>query len=68
MKITALSSVLVVLGLGSFAAFNLIGSNIAADGRLVEPFALIPLGWLLIVLGIAGLGFSFGAKLLHARS
>jgi hypothetical protein len=34
-------------------AYNLIGSHIAADGMLVEPFYLIPLFWLLAVFGAA---------------
>jgi len=34
-------------------AYNLIGSRIAADGMLVEPFYLIPIFWLLAVIGAA---------------
>jgi len=46
------------LGIGCLVAFKIIGSEITADGTLVEPFALIPIGWLLITAGII-LGFIF---------
>ncbi len=36
-----------ILGISCFAAFALIGSKVAPDGRLIEPFALIPIGFLL---------------------
>ena len=32
-------------------AYNVIGSYIAADGTLVEPFGFIPLAWLFALLG-----------------
>lgn len=37
--------------LGCFIAFAAIGSSVAADGRLVEPFYLIPIAWLLLLTG-----------------
>ncbi len=40
-----------VLGFVCLLSFYLIGSEVDEDGFLKEPFALIPLGWLLIVLG-----------------
>lgn len=33
-------------GVGCFLAFQLIGSEVAADGTLVEPFYLLPIGYL----------------------
>ncbi|MGO5051787.1 DUF3955 domain-containing protein [Lachnospiraceae bacterium LCP25S3_G4] len=33
-------------------AFNVIGSEVLADGTLVEPFALIPLGYLFLFIAI----------------
>ena len=47
-------------------AYNIIGSEVLADGTLVEPFYLIPIGWLLFFIGIIGIGirisFSFKNK------
>lgn len=39
--------------LACIVAFNVIGSHIAADGTLVEPFGLIPLAWLFLLLALA---------------
>ena len=47
-----------LLGLACFGLFEVLGSSIAPDGRLQEPFALLPVGWALIVLGIVGFGAS----------
>jgi hypothetical protein len=44
----------IVLMLSSFAcivAFEVIGSSVNDDGTLVEPFFLIPIAWLLFVVG-----------------
>lgn len=35
-----------------FVAYNVIGSYVAADGTLVEPFYLIPLAWLFFFFGL----------------
>ena len=42
---------LIVAGLGCFVAFSVIGSEVAEDGTLVEPFFLIPVAWLLFLTG-----------------
>jgi hypothetical protein len=42
---------LILAGLGCFIAFALMGSSVADDGTLVEPFFLIPIGWLLALTG-----------------
>lgn len=47
---------LMVMGIGSFMAFSLIGSSLDKQGFLHEPFALLPLGYLLLLTG-AGLTF-----------
>lgn len=43
--------------IGCFASYNMIGSHLAADGTLIEPFALIPLfyifGFIAILSGVA---------------
>ena len=43
---------LLFLGLACHAAFRIIGAEIAPDGRLVEPFPLLPIGYLLYALSI----------------
>ena len=42
---------LIIAGLGCFVAFSVIGSEVAEDGTLVEPFFLIPVAWLLLLTG-----------------
>lgn len=42
---------LMLSALGCFLAFAAIGSSVAEDGRLVEPFFLIPIAWLLLLTG-----------------
>ena len=42
---------LIIAGLGYFVAFSVIGSEVAEDGTLVEPFFLIPVAWLLLLTG-----------------
>ncbi len=42
---------LIIAGLGCFVAFSVIGSEVAEDGTLVEPFFLIPVAWLLFLTG-----------------
>ena len=37
--------------LGCLIAFQVIGSEVAEDGTLVEPFFLIPVAWLLLLTG-----------------
>lgn len=44
------------------AAFNIIGSYVAADGTLVEPFGFIPLVWLFALMALI-----FGVGLIIAR-
>lgn len=55
MKLTAIA--LMIAGLGCMVAFSIIGSSVADDGTLVEPFFLIPIAWLFFlsggILGIA---------------
>jgi hypothetical protein len=42
---------LMLAGIGCAIAFEVIGSSVADDGTLVEPFFLIPIAWLLFLLG-----------------
>lgn len=41
-----------LLGLACHSVFRIIGSEIAPDGSLIEPFFLLPIGYLLYALGI----------------
>ncbi|BDA17517.1 hypothetical protein KAM344_39900 [Aeromonas caviae] len=45
-------ALLILAGLGCFVAFNLLGSTLDAQGFLHEPFALLPLGYLLLFTGM----------------
>ena len=46
------AAIALMLGaLGCFLAFAASGSSVAEDGRLVEPFFLIPIAWLLALSG-----------------
>lgn len=40
------------IGIGCFITYNIIGSYIAPDGTLVEPFALIPIGYIMIAISV----------------
>ena len=42
---------LMLAALGCLIAFAAIGSSVAQDGRLIEPFFLIPIAWLLFLTG-----------------
>lgn len=46
------SLVLLALGFGCLVAARLIGGEVDADGALREPFALIPIGWFSLSLGL----------------
>lgn len=52
MKKCLFSAVPFLLWIGCICAYNAIGAHIAPDGTLVEPFFLIPLGYLFFALGI----------------
>lgn len=43
---------LILLGLASFGAFHSIGASIDQNGILREPFALLPIGFGLLLLGL----------------
>ena len=53
--IEIVATVFVLAGIACFGLFEIIGSTVAPDGRLQEPFALLPVGWVLILLGGSGL-------------
>ena len=48
-----LSSFALIGCIGCWTAYRIRGSAIDDDGILREPFALIPLGWLLFAVGVA---------------
>ena len=41
-----------LIGLICFVAYNIIGTKMLADGSFVEPFALIPIGFLFVFIGV----------------
>lgn len=44
-----------IISLGCGVAYKIIGCEIAPDGTLLEPFYLIPIGYLFFTIGIIGL-------------
>lgn len=58
----------IVLGALGFLSLHLIGTEIAHDGTLVEPFALMPIGYLLCAIGFSwGLATGIVRSLKHTR-
>ncbi|MBV1841382.1 DUF3955 domain-containing protein [Photobacterium ganghwense] len=47
-----LSLTFLILGLGCLVGYNMIGAYVVENGQLVEPFGLIPLFWLFLLLSI----------------
>jgi uncharacterized transporter YbjL len=45
---------LLLLGIGLLAGFRMIGSYVDQDGFVHEPFALLAIGWLCVLLGAIG--------------
>lgn len=42
-----------------FISYHIIGSEVLPDGRLVEPFALLPIGYLFVLVLIISIVFNF---------
>ncbi|MBE7106758.1 DUF3955 domain-containing protein [Bacillus cereus] len=55
MKKYILSLIPLILGVGCLVSFNTIGSKVATDGTLVEPFYLLPIGYLFISISVISL-------------
>ncbi|WP_323888947.1 DUF3955 domain-containing protein [Aeromonas caviae] len=49
---TTIGALLILAGLGCFVAFNLLDTTVDTQGFLHEPFALLPLGYLLLFIGM----------------
>ncbi|MEK4745104.1 MULTISPECIES: DUF3955 domain-containing protein [unclassified Bacillus (in: firmicutes)] len=56
MKKYMLSLLPLIAGIGCLVSFNMMGSKVAADGTIVEPFYLLPMGYSLLAIGVIGLG------------
>ena len=52
MKKYLVSLISIFISIVCIISYNIIGSEVLADGTLVEPFFLIPLGWLFFAIGI----------------
>lgn len=55
MKKYILSFLPFILGAACFVSFHTTGSTVAPDGKLVEPFYLLPMGYAFIAIGIVSL-------------
>lgn len=54
MKNYILALIPFILGVGCLVSFNTIGSKVAADGTLVEPFYLLPMVYTFLTISIIG--------------
>ncbi|MCU5181895.1 DUF3955 domain-containing protein [Bacillus toyonensis] len=52
MKKYILTLLSIFIGIGCIVSSNIVGSTVAPDDTLVEAFYLIPIGYLLIALGL----------------
>lgn len=52
MKKYIVSLISIAISVGCATAYNIIGSKVAADGTLIEPFFLIPMTWLFAVIAV----------------
>lgn len=52
MKKYLVSLISIFISIVYIITYDIIGSEVLADGTLVEPFFLIPLGWLFLIIGI----------------
>ncbi|WP_431026988.1 DUF3955 domain-containing protein [Lysinibacillus sp. LZ02] len=57
MKKYLIASTPIFLGVLCFIAYTMIGSSVAPDGTLEEPFFLIPIGFFFFFLGVMSLIF-----------
>ena len=55
MKKYILSMIPLILAMGCVIAYNIIGSEVAADGTLIEPFFLIPIGYIFVLVSMVSL-------------
>lgn len=55
MKKYIVSIVSFIMALGCSLSYNVIGSEVLADGTLKEPFFLIPIGFVFLFIGIISL-------------
>lgn len=58
MKKYILTLIPFILGLGCVVSYNVIGSKVVSDGLLVEPFYLLPIGYLFLAISIISLFIS----------
>jgi len=65
MKKYLFSLLSLVLGMGFWIAYTIIGSEVAPDGTLVEAFYLIPMGYLFLALGLVSLLLVFTVSVFH---
>ncbi|WP_053956713.1 DUF3955 domain-containing protein [Inediibacterium massiliense] len=52
MKKYLLSFISLIIGISCLVTYHIIGSEVAPDGTLLEPFFLIPISYFFIAIGI----------------
>lgn len=55
MKANSILLIVGLLGIASAVGYNLVGASIDSDGILSEPFFLVPLSYVLLLVGFGGL-------------
>lgn len=55
MKKYLLSIISFFISIVCILSYNVIGSSVAPDGTLIEPFYLIPMSWLFLIIGLVSL-------------
>lgn len=69
MKKYIFSLIIFVVGLSFIAAFIIVGSQVLEDGTVIEPFFLLPIGWLFIgisvILSIIIFAISYTRKIIN---
>lgn len=67
MKKYIISLISLIISVSCIVLFNIIGSEVAPDGMLVEPFFLIPLFYVFLAISIISFIVSFVLKLKKAH-
>jgi len=63
---TIILAAIAALGVAALVLFQAMGSSIDADGFLREPFYLIPIGYLLIFIGVGGIALPILRRLIRS--
>jgi hypothetical protein len=66
-KIYGIVIIPILLGIICFSIYSIIGSHVAPDGMLIEPFFLLPIGILGVGIGIVSAIILASIKIFHKK-